>query len=145
MLVVVPVVALASWAIHPAVSLAFRPVELATIGGGCLLVAKVVQDGKGQRREGVRRKLVGVDIEGDPLVPEATEFWPIIEDGNQIGHVTVAVYSPRLEKNVGYAWLPIERANEGSAVTISTEYGEARMGRVTSIPFVDPAKAIPRA
>jgi glycine cleavage system aminomethyltransferase T len=98
-----------------------------------------------QQRERVRRKLIGVEIDGDPLVPEATEFWPVIEDHKQIGHVTVAVYSPRLEKNIGYAWLPIERATEGSTVTIRTENGETRSARVASIPFVDPAKAIPRA
>jgi glycine cleavage system aminomethyltransferase T len=97
-----------------------------------------------QRGEGVSRKLVGVEIEGAPLVPEATEFWPVIEDGSRIGHVTVAVYSPRLEKNIGYVWLPIERGQEGAPLTIRTEHGDTRSGRVASIPFVDPAKAIPR-
>jgi len=98
-----------------------------------------------QRRGGVRRKLVGVEIEGEPLVPEATEFWPVTEDGRKIGHVTVAVYSPRLERNIGYAWLPIERAQNDTALTLQTEYGDERAARVAQIPFIDPAKAIPRA
>jgi aminomethyltransferase len=98
-----------------------------------------------QQREGVQRKLVGVEIEGDPLVPEATEFWPVIEDGGRIGHVTVAVHSPRLERNIGYVWLPIERAQDDAPLTVRTEYGDTRSGRVAQIPFVDPAKAIPRA
>ena len=93
----------------------------------------------------MQRKLVGVEIEGDPLVPEATEFWPVIEDGGRIGHVTVAVHSPRLERNIGYVWLPIERAQDDAPLTVRTEYGDTRSGRVAQIPFVDPAKAIPRA
>ena len=51
-LLVVPTVALLSFAIHPALPLSFRPVELATMGGACLLVARVIQDAKGKRWEG---------------------------------------------------------------------------------------------
>jgi len=98
-----------------------------------------------QRREGVRRKLVGVEITGAPLVPEATQFWPVFDEAGEIGHTTVAVYSPRLEKNVGYAWVPIERAEPGTALTVRTEHGDTREATVSPIPFVDPAKAIPRA
>jgi Ca2+:H+ antiporter len=51
-LLVVPTVALVSFAIHPALPLSFRPVELAAMGGACLLVARVIQDAKGKRWEG---------------------------------------------------------------------------------------------
>jgi glycine cleavage system aminomethyltransferase T len=98
-----------------------------------------------QREEGVRRKLVGVEISGDPLVPEATEFWPVVEDGRAIGHATVAVYSPRLETNIGYVWVPIERAEPGTTLTLETEFGDRRDARLASIPFIDPSKQTPRA
>ena len=52
-LLVAPVVALASWVIEPALPLSFRPVEIATMGGSALLVAILVADGKGTRREGL--------------------------------------------------------------------------------------------
>jgi glycine cleavage system aminomethyltransferase T len=97
-----------------------------------------------QRTEGVRHKLVGVEIGGEPLVPEATEFWPVIEDARRIGHATVAVYSPRLEKNIGYVWVPIERAELGTALRLETEFGDTRPARVARIPFVDPSKEVPR-
>ena len=51
-LLVTPAVSLLSWAIRPGLPLSFRPVELATIGGGSLLVARVIQDAKGKRWEG---------------------------------------------------------------------------------------------
>jgi aminomethyltransferase len=98
-----------------------------------------------QRAAGVRRKLTGVEVDGDPLVPEATQFWPVVDDGSEIGHTTAAVYSPRLERNIGYAWVPIERATPGTELTLRTEFGDTRTARTASIPFIDPSKEIPRA
>jgi aminomethyltransferase len=98
-----------------------------------------------QREEGVRKKLVGIEIGGSELVPEATEFWPVFEDGRRVGHSTVAVYSPRLERNIGYAWLPIENAQTGTNLTVETELGDTREVTVATIPFVDPSKAIPKS
>jgi Ca2+:H+ antiporter len=51
-LLVAPAVVLLSFAIRPPLSLAFRPVELATMAGAALFVGGVVWDAKGTRREG---------------------------------------------------------------------------------------------
>jgi Ca2+:H+ antiporter len=51
-LLVAPAVALLSWVIKPELSLAFRPIEIVTMGGAALFVAAVVWDGRGARREG---------------------------------------------------------------------------------------------
>jgi Ca2+:H+ antiporter len=51
-LLVAPAVALLSWVIRPELSLSFRPIEIATMGGAALFVAAVVWDGRGARREG---------------------------------------------------------------------------------------------
>src|SRR5262249_5025884 len=67
------------------------------------------------RDEGVSQKIVGVEIEGDPLGMNAT-IWPVSGNGAS-GRVTSAVYSPRLEKNIGYAWLPVEHTEVGTEVT----------------------------
>jgi Ca2+:H+ antiporter len=50
-LLVAPLVALLSWAVSPALPLAFRPVEIGTMGGAAVFVAAVVWDAKGTRRE----------------------------------------------------------------------------------------------
>ena len=55
------------------------------------------------RDEGVSRTLVGVEILGDPLPEPYEARWPVTADEATIGDVTVAVYSPRLGKNIGYA------------------------------------------
>ena len=52
-LLVVPAVAIISWLIRPSLALAFRPVELATMVAATVVVAVVVRDAKGTRREGL--------------------------------------------------------------------------------------------
>ena len=51
-LLVAPVVALLSWIVRPALPLAFRPIELAAMGGSAVLVAVLVSDGRARRWEG---------------------------------------------------------------------------------------------
>jgi len=94
------------------------------------------------KSQGVRRKLVGVEISGDAMAAELTGFWPVWHQGRPAGHVTDAVYSPRLERNIGYAWLPIELAVLGTQVEARSPKG-ALTARVAALPFIDPKKTIP--
>jgi Ca2+:H+ antiporter len=48
----VPVVALLSFVIKPALPLSFRPIELIGMGGAAAFVAFVVRDGRSKRWEG---------------------------------------------------------------------------------------------
>jgi glycine cleavage system aminomethyltransferase T len=93
--------------------------------------------------EGVRRKLVGVRIDGEPLGMWLEDFWPVRSGGRIVGRTTSASYSPRLEYNMGYAWLPIELAELGAAVALDAPSGELR-AEVVALPFLDPAKAVPK-
>ena len=68
--------------------------------------------------------------------------WVASIDGTQVGKVTSAIYSPRLERNIGYCWLPADRSHEGEVVSVETEWG-GRTATVVPMPFVDPGKAIP--
>ena len=62
----------------------------------------------------------------------------------ELGRVTSAIYSPRLEKNIGYCWVPTETAATGRRLRVTTEWGE-RHATVTPMPFVDPDKEIPKS
>jgi glycine cleavage system aminomethyltransferase T len=95
------------------------------------------------RTEGVSRKLVGVEMAGEPLEPQLTEFWPASVDGRRAGHVTEMVWSPRLDGNIGYVWLPVEVSEPGTALELELESGERRAARTASLPFIDPGKRIP--
>jgi Ca2+:H+ antiporter len=48
----IPVVALLSYLVTPALPLAFRPIELVGMGGAAAIVAVVIRDGRSRRREG---------------------------------------------------------------------------------------------
>ncbi|MGZ4147156.1 MAG: glycine cleavage T C-terminal barrel domain-containing protein [Actinomycetota bacterium] len=94
------------------------------------------------KAEGVSRKINGVEIDGDPFPALNNVKWPVTDGGSSLGKVTSAIYSPRLRKNIGYAWLPAERSNLGESVRVETEWG-TRTATVVEMPFVDPAKQIP--
>jgi aminomethyltransferase len=93
---------------------------------------------------GVTRKLVGVELDGDPFPGLNNVKWPAYrsDGGDHVGKVTSAIYSPRLGRNIGYCWLPVELAGEGSRVRVDSEWG-TRTGTVVPMPFVDPEKRIP--
>ncbi|HKZ76586.1 MAG TPA: glycine cleavage T C-terminal barrel domain-containing protein, partial [Actinomycetota bacterium] len=96
------------------------------------------------RREGVRRKLVGIELEGDELRAELSWFWPVSKDGRVVGEVTDAVWSPRLERNIGYVWVPVELSEPGNVLDVESESGRL-VGRTAAIPFVDARKEVPAA
>jgi len=95
------------------------------------------------RDGGVARKLVGVEITGDPLAFNDAK-WPARVGGKDVGRVTSALYSPRLRKNIGYAWVPTAHAELGTPLTVETPFGEAP-AEVVPRPFVDPTKEIPKS
>ncbi len=94
------------------------------------------------RREGVKDKLVGIEFEGDAFGIDPADFWPAFRDGKQVGRVTEAVWSPRLSRNIGYVWVPIELAEPGIKLDIESQHGPL-VGTTAAIPFVDPKKQTP--
>ena len=97
------------------------------------------------REAGVRRRIVGLEMDGEPLPALNFEKWPAFragDGGEPIGKVTSAIYSPRLQRNIGYCWVPVELAEAGTRVDVETEWGR-RGATVVPIPFVDPEKRIP--
>ena len=69
------------------------------------------------RVKGVDRKLVGIELDGDELRAEMSEYWTVSSGGKEVGHMTDAVWSPGLKKNIGYVWVPIGLAEPGTAST----------------------------
>ena len=95
------------------------------------------------RDEGVRRRLVGVGIAGDRIEFNMTK-WPVSTEKGIIGHITSAIYSPRLKKNIGYAMLLAEHAEIGTRLTVTVPGSGEREATVVRKPFVDPNKEIPK-
>jgi glycine cleavage system aminomethyltransferase T len=97
------------------------------------------------RQEGVDRKLVGVEMEGEALPFELSRKCRAFHDGTHVGTVTDLIWSPRLERNIGYVWVPIELAGAGNALEIEAPDGGRWPARTAAIPFLDPRKDVPKS
>lgn len=100
------------------------------------------------KAEGPKRKLVGVEIDGPSLGSyidnEMIDVFPVFRGGERVGEVTSACHSPRLEKNIGYAMLPIGLAEAlGQEFQVQAPSGRQRAVTVQK-PFIDPNKEIPK-
>lgn len=95
------------------------------------------------RKAGVSRKLVGIEIEGSPLPFNETR-WPVEDGAKTVGRVTSAIWSPRLERNIGYAMVPVAHAEIGSTIHVRVPDGDLRAARVVPRPFFDAKKSIPK-
>ncbi len=102
------------------------------------------------KEEGVTRKQVGLIIEGEPLKGPNTSYWAIRKNGETIGKVTSAVYSPRLKQNIALAMVSVEHAVLGEEVEVVNKTGlvnEAGTERAIIVerPFYDPQKKLAAA
>jgi aminomethyltransferase len=95
------------------------------------------------RVEGVSRKLIGLEIDGPALPFEIAEKRPALHRGEAVGTVTDLIWSPRLERNIGYVWVPIELAEAGNDLEVIGPDGTRAFGRTAAIPFIDPKKQVP--
>ena len=55
--------------------------------------------------KGPEKKLLGAEIQGDPMTVFNEESWPVLIDGKRVGSMNAVVYSPRLNKNICYVIL----------------------------------------
>ncbi|MBA3630014.1 MAG: glycine cleavage system protein T [Actinobacteria bacterium] len=93
--------------------------------------------------EGVKRKVVGIELEGDPIIGYIEDYLEVVDGADLIGQVSSVFYSPRLEKNIGYAQVPIALADFGSKLTVRSAKGEYH-AIVVDKPFIDPKKETPK-
>ncbi|WP_282610898.1 dimethylsulfoniopropionate demethylase [Pelagibius sp. Alg239-R121] len=90
------------------------------------------------KQQGMQRLIRGVRFEGAPC-PSCGKPWPVTAggpDGPQIGQITSAAYSPRLECNVGLSMIERGYWEPGRAVTVHSSDGLVRPGEVSKLPFV---------
>jgi aminomethyltransferase len=92
--------------------------------------------------DGVKRRLVGIEIEGDPLPSPNEEFWDIDVDDSKVGHVTRCAHSPRLDRNIGWANVAVEFSNLGTRLSVASPMGN-RQAVVCEAPWFKPHTRIP--
>ena len=84
-----------------------------------------------QKRDGVRRKLVGFDMLGRAI---GRQGYPCLHDGQEIGRVTSGSLAPSLERRIGLAYLPVELTEEGTRFQIEIR-GRHEDAQVVPTPF----------
>ena len=90
---------------------------------------------------GIKRKQVGLVIDGPPLTGPNTTFWKISKNGKAIGKVTSAIYSPRLKKNIALAMVTIDNSENDTELMIQMNTNLVK-ATVVDKPFYDPKKKI---
>ena len=93
------------------------------------------------KKDGIKRKQVGLELDCDPLKGPNTTFWSIYNSNKKIGKVTSAVYSPRLKKNIALAMIKIEQSKIGNKFKVKTNDNEFNC-IIVEKPFYDPKKKI---
>ena len=95
-------------------------------------------------QQGVTRRQVGIEIDGAALSGPNNEYWPVMVSDIQVGRVTSAIYSPRLERNIALAMVAIEHSAIDSRAEIVLPL-EHRTGKVVPKPFYDPSKNLAKS
>jgi len=85
-----------------------------------------------QKRTGITKKLTGVAIEGR-RTPRHTNRVHI--NNSDCGFVTSGVFSPHLNKGIGFMYLDADKVIEGNEVLIKLDKGEVS-GKITTPPFI---------
>jgi glycine cleavage system aminomethyltransferase T len=93
------------------------------------------------KKNGIKKKQIGLIIDSDPLAGPNTTFWPVHKDGAVIGKITSAIYSPRLKKNIALAMIELAYSDIGTDLEIKTDKGNYS-SKIVETPFYDPKKTI---
>ena len=72
------------------------------------------------KENGPARKLVGIEIAGEPITAAPEQPWPIFSHDEQVGYVSRCIFSPRLGKNIGFANVPSELSPQLPTFVIQT-------------------------
>ena len=86
------------------------------------------------KETGLTEKLVGLELDGEPITKAPENFWQVNCNNNKVGRVSRAFFSPRLKKNIALAIVDIEFANEGSELIVESPYGDLQ-SIVVSLPW----------
>ena len=87
------------------------------------------------RDEGVRRRLIGLFLDGPALQKNNEHRWPVTSASAKVGFVTNAVHSPRLNRNIAFAMIDVPFGANDTVLTVETVEG-ARNAERTTLPFI---------
>jgi len=87
------------------------------------------------RDEGVRRRLIGLFLDGPALQKNNEHHWTVTSASTKVGFVTNAVHSPRLDRNIAFAMIDVPFDANDTVLTVETVEG-VRSAERTMLPFI---------
>ena len=92
-------------------------------------------------KQGADRRLVGIEIDGGPIAGNDA-MWAMSRDSAASGRVTRCCWSPRLERNIGWANVLAADSGIGTQLTLHDPAGD-RVATVCKTPWFRSFTAIP--
>jgi len=71
------------------------------------------------KQEGVKHKLAGLRMGGDPITWYMADFYHVLDKGELVGYCTSAWYSPTQQSNIAFAMLPVELTTIGTELEVA--------------------------
>ena len=87
------------------------------------------------KAEGVKRKFAAFTLDGYRLSTNDIA-WKILSGDREVGYITSAAWSPKINANLALGYLDVELTEPGAKVTIVLPSGEERTGTVGTTPYV---------
>ncbi|MBI4727089.1 glycine cleavage system aminomethyltransferase GcvT [candidate division TA06 bacterium] len=84
-----------------------------------------------QKAEGVKRKLIGFEVEGNAF---PRQHYKVIKSGEQIGEVTSGVFSPSVSRGIGMAYVETEFSKTGDTFEVEVR-GKPVPAKGVETPF----------
>lgn len=97
------------------------------------------------REDGVRQRLVGLKMGGEPIVWYNESFYPVKDaELRDVGYVTSAFWSPNVGSNIALAVMPRSHWKRGTRVKALLPNDGLVDAEVARAPFFDPTKERPK-
>lgn len=96
---------------------------------------------QGISAKGTERRVVGVEIDGEPIAGNDAR-WFVQSEDRIVGYVSRCIYSPRLAKNIGFANVPSSCVETGRRLRIETPGGLVG-ATIVRVPWFEAATEIP--
>ena len=83
---------------------------------------------------GIKRHQLGIKLVAEKHVPFGFSWEPIEVNGEKVGDMTMALWSPRLKRSIGYALISVD-VKPGETVVVKRPSGDVE-GELCELPFL---------
>lgn len=87
------------------------------------------------REAGVKRRFMGLLIDGDAFPATNEARWELHQNGDYVGYVSAAAYSPRVQSNIAVAMVSTAAIESGQPVDIASDWGQ-RTASIVPLPII---------